>query len=84
VDGDEPKAIAKVRQKYMDEFLKKDLHLFLGTTQQRHQVAPNPWVIIGVLPIPAERQLQLSLNEHADRARRSRWTSCPAASPRLH
>jgi hypothetical protein len=47
-------------------------------------VAPNPWVIIGVLPIPAERQLQLSLNEHADRARRSRWTSCPAASPRLH
>lgn len=60
MDGDEPKAIANVRQKYMDEFLKKDLHLFLGTTQQWHQVAPNPWVIIGVLPIPAEKQIGLS------------------------
>ncbi|MBP9169870.1 MAG: hypothetical protein KBG48_20875 [Kofleriaceae bacterium] len=59
VDGDESKAIAKVRQKYMDEFLKKDLHLFLGTTQQWHQVAVNPWVIIGVLPIPEEKQLGL-------------------------
>jgi hypothetical protein len=59
VDGDESKAIAKVRQKYMDEFLKKDLHLFVGTTQQWHQVAVNPWVIIGVLPIPAEKQLGL-------------------------
>ncbi len=59
VDGDEAKAIAKVRQKYMGEFLKKDLHLFLGTTQQWHQVAVNPWVIIGVLPIPEEKQLGL-------------------------
>lgn len=58
-NGDESKAIAKVRQKYMDEFLKKDLHLFLGTTQQWHQVAVNPWVIIGVLPIPFEKQLGL-------------------------
>ena len=31
----------------------------LGTTQQFHFVAPNPWVIIGVLPIPHERQLTL-------------------------
>lgn len=59
VNGDEPKALAKVRQKYLDEFLKKDLHFFLGTTQQFHFVAPNPWVIIGVLPIPHERQLGL-------------------------
>jgi hypothetical protein len=58
-NGDEPTALAKVRQKYLDEFLKKDLHFFLGTTQQWHQVAPNPWVIIGVLPIPHERQLGL-------------------------
>jgi hypothetical protein len=59
VNGDEPMALAKVRQKYFDEFLKKDLHFFLGTTQQFHFVAPNPWVIIGVLPIPYETQLGL-------------------------
>jgi hypothetical protein len=58
-DGDEPRALAKVRQKYFDEFLQKDLHFFLGTTQQFHFVAPNPWVIIGVFPIPHERQLGL-------------------------
>ncbi len=55
-DGDESNALAKVRQKYFDEFLKKDLHFFLGTTQQFHFVAPNPWVIVGVLPIPKELQ----------------------------
>lgn len=58
-NGDEPTALAKVREKYFDEFTKKDLHFFLGTTQQFHFVAPNPWVIIGVLPIPAETQLGL-------------------------
>jgi hypothetical protein len=58
-DGDEPKALAKVKQKYFGEFMDKDLHFFLGTTQQWHQVAPNPWVIIGVLPIPREQQLGL-------------------------
>jgi hypothetical protein len=58
-EGDEPQALAKVRQKYFDEFLQKDLHFFLGTTQQFHFVAPNPWVIIGVFPIPHERQLVL-------------------------
>ncbi|MBX3111525.1 MAG: hypothetical protein KF857_05905 [Fimbriimonadaceae bacterium] len=55
-DGDEPAALAKVRQKYYEEFLTKDLHFYLGTTQQFHFVAPNPWVIIGVLPIPHEAQ----------------------------
>lgn len=58
-EGDELKALAKVRQKYFDAFTSKDLHLFLGTTQQWHQVAPNPWVIIGVFPIPHEPQLGL-------------------------
>jgi hypothetical protein len=58
-NGDEPAALEKVRAKYLDEFCRRDLHLFLGTTQQFHQVAPNPWVIIGVFPIPAERQLGL-------------------------
>ncbi len=58
-EGDEPAAIAKVRQKYFNTFIKTDLHFFLGTTQQFHFVAPNPWVIIGVMPIPHERQLGL-------------------------
>lgn len=58
-DGDEGRALAKVRQKYFDEFLQKDLHFFLGTTQQYHFIAPNPWVIIGVFPIPHERQMGL-------------------------
>jgi len=57
--GDESIALAKVRQKYWDEFLEKDLHLFLGTTQQFHFIAPNPWVIVGVFPIPHVRQIQL-------------------------
>ncbi|WP_224368796.1 hypothetical protein [Hyalangium versicolor] len=58
-DGDESQALAKVRQKYFDTFLKTDLHFFLGTTQQFHFVAPNPWVIIGVFQVPHERQLDL-------------------------
>lgn len=58
-NGDETTAIAKVREKYMDEFLKKDLHFYLGTTQEYHQRAPNPWVIIGVLPIPYETQKRM-------------------------
>ncbi len=58
-NGNEPMALEKVRQKYFDSFLKTDLHFFLGTTQQYHFVAPNPWVIIGVFPVPHERQLGL-------------------------
>ena len=57
--GDEKVALEKVRVKYMDQFLKTDLHFFLGTTQEFHFRAPNPWVIIGVFPIPHERQGEL-------------------------
>lgn len=57
--GDEKVALEKVRVKYMDQFLKTDLHFFVGTTQEFHFRAPNPWVIIGVFPIPHERQGQL-------------------------
>jgi len=57
--GNEAGAIAKVRHKYWDQFLRTDLHFFLGTTQQFHFLAPNPWVIVGVLPIPHEKQLDL-------------------------
>jgi len=58
-DGDEKVALEKVRAKYVDQFLKTDLHLFLGTTQQYHQVAPNPWVIIGAFPAPHRHQQDL-------------------------
>jgi hypothetical protein len=58
-EGNESAALEKVRAKYLDEFNQRDLHFFLGTTQQFHQFAPNPWVIIGVFPIPHETQLNL-------------------------
>ena len=60
-NGDEAEALKKVREKYFGEFLKKDLHFFLGTTQQFHSYAPNPWLIIGVFPIPHQSQLDLDL-----------------------
>ncbi len=57
--GDEKTALEKVRPKYLGEFSRTDLYFFLGTTQQFHFVAPNPWVIVGVFPIPHERQVDL-------------------------
>ncbi len=57
--GNEKIALEKVREKYMNTFCKTDLHFFLGTTQQFHFVAPNPWVIIGAFPVPHEKQLDL-------------------------
>ncbi len=57
--GHEGQAVEKVRQKYRDAFLKSDLHFFLGTTQQFHFIAPNPWVIVGVFPIPRDPQFGL-------------------------
>ncbi len=59
--GSEDVALAKVRQKYFDTFLKSDLHFFLGTTQQFHFVGKNPWVIIGVFPVPRESQLSFKI-----------------------
>ena len=58
-EGNEREAKDKVRVKYLEQFLKTDLHFFLGTTLQWHSVAPNPWVMIGVFPIPHERQTGL-------------------------
>ena len=46
--GDEQKACEDVRKKYFDDFARtKDLHFFLGTTFQFHNIAPNPFIIIG-------------------------------------
>lgn len=55
----ETDAVEKVRQKYLNEFSGRDLHFFLGTMQQFHGFSPNPWVIIGVCPIPHENQMDL-------------------------
>lgn len=55
-NGDEGEALVKVRQKYLDDFLETDLHFFLGTTAAWHRRAPNPWMIVGVAPIPHVRQ----------------------------
>lgn len=52
-EGDEIAANQLVKKKYFDEFVnKKDLYLFLGTTKQFHNMAPNPFIIIGVFYPP--------------------------------
>jgi len=61
-EGNEKVATTKVREKYFDYFLQKDLFFFLGTTKQYHSFAPNPFIIIGAFypPIPPqERQISL-------------------------
>jgi hypothetical protein len=60
--GNEADALHQVRAKYLDEFIQKDLHFFLGTLKEWHFVAPNPWVIIGVFPIPHESQMELDMS----------------------
>lgn len=62
-ESSEPKALAKVKEKYLETFLSTDLHFFLGTTLPWQFRAPNPWVIVGVLqipPEPPERQLSFA------------------------
>ncbi len=58
-NGDESEAVKLVEKKYMEEFSKKDLYLFLGTTRQHHFTAKNPFVIIGVFYPPIDNQLPL-------------------------
>lgn len=61
--GDEDVAVQKVREKYWDSFVKSgryDLSIVLGTTLQHHNKrAPNPYVIISVVPTPHEPQMSL-------------------------
>ena len=55
-------AIAKVSEKYSDEFInKKDIYFFLGTTKRFHNVAPNPFLIIGVFYPPKQPEPKESL-----------------------
>ena len=59
-EGNEAVALQKVKQKYEDEFKKKDIYFFLGTTKEWHmRRAKNPFVIIGVFY--PQRELQRSL-----------------------
>lgn len=52
-EGNEREALEKVRQKYFDEFIKRDIYLFLGTTLEwHHRKSKNPFVIIGVFYPP--------------------------------
>jgi len=57
--GNESNALKLVKKKYIDEFSKKDIFLFLGTTRQFHGWAKNPFVIIGVFYPPVNNQLSL-------------------------
>jgi hypothetical protein len=63
MDGNEQAALELVKQKYLDELTEKDLHFFVGTTKQFHNVAPNPFVIIGVYYGPKTSQSQFLLGE---------------------
>ncbi len=63
VNNIEEEAVKKVRQKYWDSFVQnkeQDTLLILGTTLQFHnKKAPNPFVIVGVIPLPFDLQLSL-------------------------
>jgi hypothetical protein len=48
-----------VRKKYIEEFSKRDIYLFLGTTHKYHNWAKNPFVIIGVFYPPIKKQFSL-------------------------
>ncbi|HLW10971.1 MAG TPA: hypothetical protein VKX35_11245 [Fermentimonas sp.] len=59
--GDEAKALEKVKHKYFDTFLKRDLHFFMGTTREFHYVGKNPFIIIGVFYPPKVEAHQMKL-----------------------
>lgn len=60
--GNEEVACRKVKEKYFDWMISKsDLYFFLGTTKKFHNVAPNPFIIIGTFYPPKTDQTQLSL-----------------------
>lgn len=53
-NNNEKEAIEKVKTKYLTEFGNHDLYFFLGTTKAFHNVAPNPFIIIGVFYPPKD------------------------------
>jgi hypothetical protein len=59
-DGASPdEAVGKVRQMYFDNFIEKDLYLFLGTTREWHGRGKNPFVVIGIFYPPFQDQPEL-------------------------
>ena len=60
--GNETIACQKVKEKYFDDMYKKrDLYFFMGTTKQFHNVAPNPFIIIGTFYPPKSDTKQFKL-----------------------
>lgn len=58
----EEQAKEMVRKKYWDDYVnKKDVYLFLGTTLKYHNIAKNPFIIIGVFAPPKQTEKQLPL-----------------------
>jgi hypothetical protein len=58
-NGDEGKALEKVREKYWDELMNNDIFFFLGTRKSDHHLAQNPFSIVGVFYPPVDRQGKL-------------------------
>lgn len=62
-NGNEAVAIEKVKRKYLlEEFSKRDIYFFLGTTLKNHNVSKNSFIIIGVFyphKLPQDEQLSL-------------------------
>jgi hypothetical protein len=54
-EGDEREAKEKVKEKYFDYFLSRDLYFYLGTTREYHGWAKNPFIIIGAFYPPQSK-----------------------------
>mgnify|MGYP006869350858 CR=1 FL=1 len=61
-NGNEEIACQKVKEKYFNFMMKRDLFFYLGTTLRHHNKAPNPFIIIGVFYPPKLPPRQLKLN----------------------
>lgn len=51
-NNNEDIACQKVKQKYFDEFKKRDVYFFLGTSLEFHNVSQDPFMVIGVFCPP--------------------------------
>ena len=61
-NGNEKIACQRVREKYFDVFTNnKDLYFFMGTTLKFHNIAPNPFIIIGIFYPPKEEDVEPTL-----------------------
>lgn len=61
-NGNEEAACKKVKEKYFNYMVdKRDLYFFMGTTFKFHNVAPNPFIIIGAFYPPKVESIPLSL-----------------------